>query len=35
MAKYYGEIGFSETTETSPGVWTEDIVKRFLQKINK
>ena len=31
MAKYYGEIGFSETTETSPGVWTESLVKRFYQ----
>lgn len=25
MAKWFGEIGFGETTETSPGVWTETI----------
>lgn len=25
MAKYFGEIGFSITRETSPGVWTESI----------
>lgn len=23
MAKYYGEIGFIETVETTPGVWSE------------
>lgn len=26
--KYYGKIGFSETVETSPGVWTEQILER-------
>lgn len=26
--KYYGNIGFAETTETSPGVYTERIVER-------
>lgn len=25
MAKYYGVIGFAETKETAPGVWTEVI----------
>lgn len=28
MAKWYGEIGYAETRETAPGVWTEDITKR-------
>lgn len=28
MAKYFGEIGFSITTETKPGVWTEEITTR-------
>ena len=28
MAKYYGVIGYAETTETSPGVWTERITER-------
>lgn len=28
MAKFYGEIGYSETVETAPGVWTEQITKR-------
>ena len=23
MGKFYGKIGFSETRETSPGIWTE------------
>lgn len=27
MAKYHGMIGFAEQTETSPGVWTEDITE--------
>lgn len=26
MAKFYGRIGFAETVETAPGVWTENIV---------
>lgn len=25
MAKYYGNIGFSETVETEPGIW-EDVI---------
>lgn len=28
MAKFYGKIGFMETTETSPGVWEEKITER-------
>ena len=26
MAKFYGEIGFSETVETAPGVYVDQIV---------
>lgn len=26
--KYYGQIGYAETIETSPGVWTEQITER-------
>ena len=26
MAKWFGKIGFAETKETSPGVWSEEIV---------
>lgn len=28
MAKYYGQIGYTITEETTPGVWTETIVER-------
>ena len=28
MAKFYGVIGFAETTETSPSVWMEQIIER-------
>jgi hypothetical protein len=28
MAKFYGAIGYAETNETSPGVWTEVITER-------
>ena len=28
MAKFYGVIGYVVTTETSPGVWTEEEVTR-------
>lgn len=28
MAKYYGQVGFAETTETRPGVWEEVITER-------
>jgi len=28
MGKFYGVIGYAETSETSPGVWTEGITER-------
>lgn len=28
MAKFFGPIGYAETKETSPGVWTEIITER-------
>ena len=28
MARYFGTIGFAETKETTPGVWSEEITKR-------
>lgn len=28
MARYYGRIGYAETVETSPGVWTEVLTER-------
>ena len=28
MAKFYGVIGYAETTETVPGVWEEQITER-------
>jgi len=28
MAKFYGVIGYAETSETSPGVWTEGVTER-------
>lgn len=28
MAKYYGMIGYAESKETSPGVWTNVITER-------
>ena len=31
MAKYYGKVGYAETEETSPGVWTEKIVERYYR----
>lgn len=27
MAKFYGPIGFAETVETKPGIWTNQIVE--------
>ena len=27
MAKWFGAIGFAETVETNPGVWTEQITE--------
>lgn len=28
MAKWFGNIGFSETVESAPGVWTEETASR-------
>lgn len=28
MAKFYGKVGYADTTETAPGVWTEVITER-------
>lgn len=28
MPKFYGSVGYAETTETSPGVWVDQIVER-------
>ena len=28
MAKFYGVIGYAETSETKPGVWEEQITER-------
>lgn len=28
MAKFYGKIGYTETVETAPGVWTPVITER-------
>lgn len=28
MAKWYGKIGYAETAETTPGVWTDRTVER-------
>ena len=28
MARFFGVIGFAETTETKPGVWVEQITER-------
>jgi hypothetical protein len=28
MGKFYGAIGYAETIETAPGVWTESITER-------
>ena len=28
MAKFFGKVGYCETVETSPGVWTEQISER-------
>lgn len=31
MAKYYGKVGYAETVETAPGVYTEKIVERYYR----
>ncbi len=28
MARFYGEVGYTETIQTSPGVWEEMIIPR-------
>lgn len=28
MAKFYGVVGYANTVETAPGVWTEEITER-------
>lgn len=28
MAKWYGTVGYSTTSETTPGVWSEEILER-------
>jgi len=28
MAKFFGSIGYAETTESAPGVWTEVLTER-------
>jgi hypothetical protein len=28
MAKFYGKVGYAETVETAPGVWTETVTER-------
>lgn len=36
MAKFYGKIGYSVTTESKPGVWTEEVTERFyFGELNK
>lgn len=30
MGKYYGKIGYGITSETVPGVWTNDITERTV-----
>lgn len=29
MAKFYGKVGYAQTTETSPGIWTEGITEKY------
>ena len=28
MARFHGKVGFAESVESAPGVWTEEIVER-------
>lgn len=28
MAKFYGPIGYVQTVETSPGIWTDEVTER-------
>ena len=32
MAKFYGLIGYAETVESSPGVWSDVITKKELHR---
>lgn len=29
MARYYGAVGFADSVETAPGVWSDVIVEKF------
>lgn len=29
MGRFYGRVGYSETVETAPGVWTDQITERM------
>lgn len=29
MAKFYGKIGYAETSETAPGVWMDTVIERI------
>lgn len=29
MAKFYGPVGYAESVETKPGVWTDQITERY------
>lgn len=36
MAKWYGKVGYSETVETAPGVWTpQDTVHEYYGDVNR
>ena len=36
MAKWFGKIGYAETTETSPGVWKDHITERsYFGDVNR
>lgn len=29
MAKFYGEVGYIDTVESAPGVWTPSVIKKL------
>ena len=36
MSKFYGKVGFGVTSESSPGVWTEEITeKNYYGDVNR
>lgn len=36
MAKFYGKVGYVETKETSPGVWTEEVTEQtYFGDVNR